>query len=123
MAMIIASVNGERPWIEHPGLPTNGRELAQDVERVVQSGADIVHVHARSADGAQSLTASAVRETLVVIRAAVGDVPISLSTSARAEPDPDRLVALVRSWVVLPDLATVDVWQEGGHRYSGHCLG
>jgi uncharacterized protein (DUF849 family) len=113
MALIIASLNGERPFSEHPRIPKDGPALAVDAKLAVRAGANVIHAHSRSAEGAQVLNAAAVRETVLLLNAAVPGIPISLSTSARAEPDPDRLVSLISSWDVLPDLATVDLWQEG----------
>ena len=113
MTVIIASLNGERDIAEHPQLPNRGDALAEEARAAVRSGANLIHAHSRSPDGAQLLTPVAVEETLSVLRQAVPGVPISLSTSARAEPDPDLLIALVQSWTALPEFATVDVWQDG----------
>jgi uncharacterized protein (DUF849 family) len=40
-------------------------------------------------------------------------VPISLSTSAGVEPDPDRRLRLVADWTELPDLVTANQGEDG----------
>jgi hypothetical protein len=52
-------------------------------------------------------------ETLRQVRAACPGIPISLSTSAGIEPDPERRIALVAAWTDLPELVTANQGEDG----------
>jgi uncharacterized protein (DUF849 family) len=47
------------------------------------------------------------------VRAACPGTPISLSTSAEIEPDPERRHALIASWTELPELVTANQGEDG----------
>jgi uncharacterized protein (DUF849 family) len=50
---------------------------------------------------------------VVAVRTACPGVPISLSTSAAIEPDPDRRLELIAAWTVLPELVTANQGEDG----------
>ena len=50
------------------------------------------------------------------VRAACPGIPLSLSTSAAIEPDPERRHALVAGWTELPDLVTANQGEDGSWR-------
>ena len=50
---------------------------------------------------------------LRAVRAACPGVPLSLTTSASIEPDPDKRKALIAAWTELPELVTVNMGEEG----------
>lgn len=108
MIFLQAALNGDRT----SGVPLTPDELAADSALCWAAGAHGVHVHPRDSDGGQTLTAGACAETVAAIRAAVPECEISLSTGAFIEPDPDRRVAAVESWTVLPDCASVNLSEE-----------
>jgi uncharacterized protein (DUF849 family) len=67
----------------------------------------------RSQDGRESLAASDVARAVRAVRAACRGIPIGVSTGAWIEPDPDRRLAQVRRWHVLPDYASVNFDEPG----------
>ncbi|HEX2314682.1 MAG TPA: 3-keto-5-aminohexanoate cleavage protein, partial [Thermomonospora sp.] len=71
------------------------------------------HLHPRDATGVESLEPEPVARAVAAVRAAAPGVPVGVTTAAWAEPDPYRRAALVRSWTVLPDHASVN-WHEEG---------
>ena len=74
-----------------------------------------MHIHAYDDDddGRQTLAAAPCAAALHAVRAACPGIPVSLSTSADIEPDPQRRYALVAAWTDLPDLVTVNQGQAG----------
>ncbi|EMF01174.1 3-keto-5-aminohexanoate cleavage protein [Streptomyces mobaraensis NBRC 13819 = DSM 40847] len=108
-----ACLNGSRDRREHPGLPVTAAELAAAAREAVAAGAVDLHVHPKDAAGADTLDPVAVAEAVERVRAAVPGVPVGVTTGAWAAPDPRIRAALVRSWTVLPDHASVN-WHEEG---------
>jgi uncharacterized protein (DUF849 family) len=86
--------------------------MAESAAGAVAAGAAEVHVHPKSPCGDDTLSPRAVAAVLAAVRGAV-DVPVGVTTGAWAEPEPRRRVERVRSWTVLPDLASVN-WHEPG---------
>jgi uncharacterized protein (DUF849 family) len=76
-------------------------------------GAGAIHFHVRSPDGHESLAAPDVARAVAAVRSACRGTPAGISTGAWIEPDPDRRLALVRSWHVLPDYASVNFNEPG----------
>jgi uncharacterized protein (DUF849 family) len=103
------ALNGDRP---HPALPRTPDELAADARAAVAAGARTLHLHPYDGD-AQSLAAEPCAAALRAVRAACPGAPVSLSTSAAIEPDPERRRALVAGWTELPDLVTANQGEEG----------
>ncbi len=106
-------LNGPRDRAECPELPFSPQELADAAREAVAEGAQEVHLHPKDPDGADTLAPEYVDAAVAAVREAVPDVPISVSTGARAQPDPERRTELVRGWTVLPDRASVN-WHENG---------
>jgi uncharacterized protein (DUF849 family) len=113
MPLLEACLNGNRTHAEHPAVPRTPTELAAEARAVVAAGADVLHLHAYDADGCESLAAKPCAEALRAVRAACPGIPISLTTSAEIEPDPERRHALVAGWTVLPDLVTANQGEAG----------
>jgi uncharacterized protein (DUF849 family) len=109
VALLEAALNGER---EHPAAPRTAAELAAAARACVAEGAVALHLHPWSG-GAQTLEAGPCGEALRAVRAACPRVPVSLSTSAAIEPDPDRRRALVAAWTELPELVSANQGEEG----------
>jgi uncharacterized protein (DUF849 family) len=105
-----AALNGDR---DHPALPRTPRELAAEGRAAVRAGAEALHLHPYDEHGRQTLAAEPCAAALRAVRAACPGVPISLSTSAAIEPDPERRQALVAAWTKLPDLVTANQGEEG----------
>jgi uncharacterized protein (DUF849 family) len=110
---IKACLNGARRPSEHPALPTTPAALAAEAVAAAAAGARAVHLHAKDADGADTLAASAVDAAVQAVRDAAPQLPVGVTTGAWAMPDPAQRVSAVRSWSVLPDFASVN-WSEDG---------
>jgi uncharacterized protein (DUF849 family) len=73
----------------------------------------VLHLHAYDDDGRESFAADVCAAALREVRAACPGIPLSLTTSAEIEPDPDRRLRLVEAWTVLPDLVTANQGEDG----------
>jgi uncharacterized protein (DUF849 family) len=107
--MLQAALNGDR---DHPALPRTPAELAAEARDAVAAGALVVHLHPYDDDGRQTLEAEPCAAALRAVRAACPGTPVSLSTSADIEPDPERRHALVAGWTDLPELVTANQGEE-----------
>jgi uncharacterized protein (DUF849 family) len=105
-----AALNGDR---DHPALPRTPAELALEARAAVDAGATTLHFHPYDADGRQTLAAEPCAAALRAVRAACPGIPLSLSTSAAIEPDPERRHAFVAGWTELPDLVTANQGEDG----------
>jgi uncharacterized protein (DUF849 family) len=107
---IHAALNGDR---DHPAAPRSFHALASDAAAAVAAGARSVHLHPYDDQGRQTLDAHSCAATLAAVRRACPGTPVSLSTSATIEPDPQRRLTLIDAWVELPDLVTANQGEEG----------
>jgi hypothetical protein len=71
-----------------------------------------VHVHPFDDDGRQTLAAEPCAATIRAVRATCPGISISLTTSADAEPNPQRRMALVEAWTETPDLVTANQGED-----------
>jgi uncharacterized protein (DUF849 family) len=114
-----ACVNGSRRPGEHPGVPVDPAALARESAAAVGAGARAVHLHARDAEGAESLQALDVAACVTAVRAAVPGVPVGVSTGLWVTAgDADRRAADLEGWGELPaasrpDFASVNLGEEG----------
>src|SRR5215216_2179697 len=108
--LLQAALNGDR---EHPASPRTPQELAAQARAAVEAGARSLHLHPYDEHGRETLAAEPSAAALRAVRAACPGVPISLSTSAAIEPDPDRRLALIAGWTELPELVTANQGEEG----------
>jgi uncharacterized protein (DUF849 family) len=88
----------------------------------VAAGAGAIHFHVRSQDDRESLAASDIARAVSAMRAACRGTPIGVSTGAWIEPDPDRRLAQVRRWHVLPDYASVNFDEPGAVEVADELL-
>jgi uncharacterized protein (DUF849 family) len=110
MALLQAALNGAR---EHPAVPRTPAELAAEARAAVDAGARALHLHPYDEDRRETLEAEACAAALRAVRATCPGIPVSLSTSADIEPDPERRLALVAAWTELPELVTANQGEEG----------
>jgi uncharacterized protein (DUF849 family) len=110
MPLLEAALNGDR---NHPASPRTPAAIAAEGAAAVAAGAQALHLHSYDADGCETLAAEPCAETLGAVRAACPGVPISLSTSADIEPDPERRADLLAGWTELPDLVTANQGEAG----------
>jgi uncharacterized protein (DUF849 family) len=111
-----ACLNGTRTAAEHPAVPATPEELAADAHAAVSAGAFAVHVHPRAEDGGETLDRDACGAAVAAIGHACPGLPISLSTGAWIEPDPDRRLAAIAGWDPAPQLASVNLSEDGAFK-------
>jgi uncharacterized protein (DUF849 family) len=104
------ALNGNR---DHPAVPRTPEELARDARVVVEAGARLLHLHPYDDQGRETLAAKPCAAALRAVRAACPGFPISLTTSASVEPDPNRRRSLIAAWTELPDLVSANMGEEG----------
>jgi uncharacterized protein (DUF849 family) len=111
--LLKACLNGARRPGDHPALPVTPSDLAAASVAAVAAGAGAVHVHAKDADGVDTLDGAAVGAVLEAVRAASPGTPVGVTTGAWAMSDPTQRLDTVGGWTVLPDFASVN-WHEPG---------
>ena len=98
--IVQACINGARPADFHAALPLDPDAMARDGAASIASGAAELHVHARGADGQESLAPEATDRTVAALRRACPGTLIGVSTGAWIEKDDlHTLVAIVRAQV------------------------
>ena len=110
MPLLQAALNGDR---DHPATPRTPEELAAEARAAVDAGARALHLHPYDEEGRQTLAVAPCAAAIRAVRAACPGVPISLSTSAEIEPDPERRRARVAAWTELPELVTANQGEDG----------
>jgi uncharacterized protein (DUF849 family) len=120
-AMLQACLNGSRTDDEHPAIPRTPDELAAEGRASVDAGARVLHLHPYD-DGAETLAAEPCAAALRAVHAACPGIPISLSTSADIEADPQRRLELVAGWTELPELVTANQGEPGILELCEHLL-
>ncbi len=95
------------------GVPVSAAEVAAAVRAAVDVGADDAHVHPKDDAGADTLDPFHVAETVTAVRAATPAVKVGVTTGEWTAPDPAERAALIRSWTVLPDHASVNFHEDG----------
>jgi uncharacterized protein (DUF849 family) len=121
--LLKACLNGSRTPEEHPAVPRTPDELAREARDAVDAGAEVLHLHAYDAAGAETLAAEPSAAALRAVRAACPGIPISLSTSADIESDPARRLELVGGWSELPELVTANQGEPGILELCEHLVG
>lgn len=111
--LLKACLNGSRRPGEHPALPVRPSEVAEAAVAAVAAGAGAVHVHSKDVEGGDTLDAAALARVVEAARAAAPGTSVGVTTGAWASSGPRERLALVRSWQVLPDFASVN-WHEPG---------
>ncbi len=108
--LLAVALNGSR---DHPQVPRTPGELAAAAGACVAAGARVLHLHPYDASGRETLAPEPCAAALRAVRAACPGVPVSLSTSAAIEADPQRRLELVASWTALPELVTANQGEAG----------
>lgn len=111
--LLKACLNGNRTSAEHCALPVTPAQLAADVVAVRAAGAGAVHVHVKDTSGVDTFDPDHMAAALQAIRDVSPQMPVGVTTAARALSDPTERVAAIRAWRVLPDFASVN-WHEDG---------
>ncbi|CAN7373357.1 3-keto-5-aminohexanoate cleavage protein [Rhizobium leguminosarum] len=108
--IVQACINGARPSDFHPLLPLTIDAMVRDAAASVAAGAAELHVHARGADGKESL--AAVDDTVAAIRRVCPGTLIGVSTGAWIEGDREKTREAIRRWSALPDYASVNLSED-----------
>jgi uncharacterized protein (DUF849 family) len=122
-------LNGRRSRREHPAVPVSPRELASAGAAAVAEGAQAVHLHARGADGAESVLAADVGAAVRAVRETCPATPIGVSTGLWiTDGDVARRLSAVTAWVELPasdrpDFASVNVSEPGWSEVHDRLVG
>ena len=95
------------------GVPVSPEEVAFEVRIAADVGAQDVHLHPKDDAGADTLDAFRVAETVTAVRAATPSLHVGVTTGAWTAPGPAERAALIRSWTVLPDHASVNFHEDG----------
>lgn len=108
--LLHAALNGDR---DHPATPRTPQSIAAEAAAAVAAGAQVIHLHPFDATGRQTFHAEPVSATIREVRAACPGIPISLSTAAEIEPDPQVRLTLIGEWTELPDLVSANQGESG----------
>ena len=105
--LIVAALNGTRTREECPKVPLTAADLAAEARRAVDAGAGLLHIHARTPDGAPAFD-FVIDEIVAAVRGAV-DAPIAISTQRAPQTSLGTVTALFRVLSDLPDAGAVHV--------------
>ena len=110
-----AAINGGRTRQENSAVPITPEEIARESSRVFSGGADVVHAHARTADGEQTIHPTHVAEMVREVRRANPEVIIGTTTGLWTCAGHQERMRLVEAWTedALPDFASVAYGEEG----------
>ena len=111
--LLEVALNGTRSASEHPRIPIAPAQHAAEAGASVAAGAGAIHVHVRDELGNETLHAEDVAETITAIRHACPGIPVGISTGAWIIPDLRQRLAVIQSWRVLPDFASVNLHEAG----------
>lgn len=110
-----AAINGGRTREENAGVPVTVEEVARDSSDAFTSGADVVHAHARTADGEQTIHPTDIGAMVRAVRAANPQVIIGTTTGLWTCSGHEERMRLVEAWPedALPDFASVAYSEKG----------
>lgn len=113
--LLKAAINGGRTTDEFPGVPLTASEIALAAAAALAAGATVVHAHARTADGGQTIDPEHVGEMVRAFRAAAPSGEIGTTTGLWTCSGHAERMRLVAAWPAdaLPDFASVAFSEEG----------
>lgn len=113
--LIKAAVNGGRTTAEHAPVPVTPEAIARASVEAVAAGADVVHAHARTADGGQTIAPGDVRALVEAVRALDPDLVVGTTTGLWTCSGHLERMRLVEAWPedALPSFASVAFCEEG----------
>lgn len=112
---IKAAVNGGRETSETPHVALSANAIAAEAEAAVRQGADVVHAHARTADGGQTIAPEHIAAMVRAVRERDPRIIVGTTTGLWTCEGHDDRMAQIRSWPQewLPDFASVAFCEEG----------
>lgn len=113
--LVKAAINGGRTADEHPAVPVSLEAIITAVGAATMAGADVVHVHARTADGGQTIAPDEIGTLVRAVRSAVPDAVIGTTTGLWTCSGHAERMELLAAWPddALPDFASVAFCEEG----------
>ncbi|UOQ56992.1 3-keto-5-aminohexanoate cleavage protein [Leucobacter allii] len=110
-----AAVNGGRSRDETPHVPLAPEEIAAEAAAAVHDGAAVVHAHARTPDGAQTIDPEHIAALVRAVRERDPGIVVGTTTGLwTCEGHDDRMAKIAawpREW--LPDFASVAFCEDG----------
>lgn len=108
VTLIVAPNGARRMPADHPRLPITPQSTAQETRAAADTGAAVVHLHARDAAGKHTLDPTINRIFMDAVRQELGDeIVIQLTTEAVGQFTPEQQIQLVRE--VKPEAASFAV--------------
>lgn len=98
-----------------PALPYTPEDYAAEAKRAFESGAAVVHIHARYADGTPSYRVQEYRDITQAILADVPDIVVNYSTGAVGVPIEERVRHIT---ALRPELGAVNMGSMNYAKYS-----
>ncbi|MDZ5650260.1 3-keto-5-aminohexanoate cleavage protein [Nitrospirillum sp. BR 11828] len=96
--LTVAPNGARRLKTDHPAIPLDPAEIAQDAAACLEAGAAMVHMHVRDAQGRHLLDADAYAAATRAVRDAVGDrLVIQVTTEAAGLYHPPHQMAVIRA--------------------------
>ena len=114
--VITCSISGAVAGREQcPAIPYTPEEYAAEAKRIVDEGGSMIHIHARTREGAPSYEVEDFRAITEAIRAEVDDVIVNYSTGAVGVPIEKRIEYLRE---LRPDVAALNMSSMNYAKYS-----
>ena len=112
---IKAAVNGGREHTETPLVPLSVEEIAAEAAASVRAGANVVHAHARTPDGGQTIDPEHIAAMVRAVREQDPTIVVGTTTGLWTCAGHDDRMNKIRSWETewLPDFASVAFCEEG----------
>jgi uncharacterized protein (DUF849 family) len=113
--LLKAAVNGGRAAGEHAGVPLTPDAIARASADAIAAGADVIHAHARTDDGAQTIDPTEVARLVTAVREAAPSAILGTTTGLWTCSGHEERMELVAGWPAsaLPDFASVAFCEEG----------
>lgn len=113
--LLKAAINGGRSTSEHPGVPLTHEDIARDCLAVIAAGADVVHAHARTEAGDQTIHPDIVGDMVRAVKAADPSIIVGTTTGLWTVESHAQRMEYIAAWPAdaLPDFASVAFCEEG----------
>jgi uncharacterized protein (DUF849 family) len=113
--LLKAAINGGRTREEFPSVPLTPEQIARESAAALDAGADVVHAHARTPDGAQTIAPEHVAAMVRAFRAAVPAGVIGTTTGLWTCSGHEERMRLIAAWPedALPNFASVAFSEDG----------
>ncbi|GAA3617781.1 3-keto-5-aminohexanoate cleavage protein [Kineosporia mesophila] len=113
--LIKAAINGGRGYAENPAVPITPSEIAKAAFEAVRAGADVVHAHARTSDGGQTIHPDDIAALVRAVKAVDPNIVLGTTTGLWTCSGHAERMTLLEAWPAdaQPDFASVAFCEEG----------